>query len=142
MPRSSLSEQRIRYLQLVAGLTKHRDTLAHASIHDVDALKATLQAQVAAIEDAATKLAAYRTSVLRLREGAKQAHDAAITVRRLALVVLGNKAVEALGAFGVVPDKKPGPKTLMGKVIGAEKSRRTRVKRHTMGKKQKKKIKG
>ena len=67
MPRSSLSEQRIRYLQLVAGLTKHRDTLAHASIHDVDALKATLQAQVAAIDDAATKLAVYRTSVLRLR---------------------------------------------------------------------------
>jgi hypothetical protein len=48
----------------------------------------------------------------------------------------------ALGDFGFRMPKKPGPKTLAGKVHGAEQLRATRDARHTMGKRQREKIKG
>jgi len=47
----------------------------------------------------------------------------------------------ALEDFGLEPAKKTGPKTLQAKVLSAVKGKATRVRRGTMGKRQRKKVK-
>jgi hypothetical protein len=47
-----------------------------------------------------------------------------------------------LAQFGMVPDKKPAPRTVETKVVAVAKGASTRTQRHTMGPKAKAKVKG
>jgi hypothetical protein len=55
--------------------------------------------------------------------------------------IFGNEAKQ-LADFGLEPRKKPGPKTPAVKAEAARKVRETRAARHTMGKRQKRKVEG
>jgi hypothetical protein len=51
------------------------------------------------------------------------------------------ESATALEDFGLEPAKKTGPKTVQAKVVAAVKGKATRVRRGTMGKRQRKKVK-
>jgi hypothetical protein len=132
MPKTSQTAKRLALAQLVTGMKKRLprgDTYwmngkpyAHAELiaffqSEIDALDAIRAARGALAAAVARERAVYR----RVR--------AELPVMRAAL--LQRFGPNALGEFGVAAPKKPGPKTLAGKVAGAEKSRATRAARGT-----------
>ncbi len=84
----------------------------------------------------------------KLRDTVSRERRLAPRIRRLVrnlrawVVSLYGLDAKAFGDFGWALPRKPGPKKVAAKVAAADKGRATRAARHTMGKRQKAKIKG
>jgi hypothetical protein len=145
MPRMSQAAHRKRSTQLLDGLQQHADLMPLVNIagarRDVPYLEGILRAHVAAIDDAASKRAAYLAAVAVVRTAQESASEVAAMVKSAMLVTHGGKDLVTLSHFGIRPDKKTGPKTLEGKAAGARQGKLTRALRGTMGSRQKRKIK-
>ena len=148
MARRSPFTQKNQSARLIAGFDKHAGDLEGATVillgkrRTIEELKAILQVHVDASNASSQLRAAYADSVAALRAAEKAAAAVAKQVRVLLDVQYGDKNTKAWSDYGMVPDRKRGPKTLEGKLAGAETGRRTRKLRGTMGKRQRQKIKG
>ncbi len=133
--------QQSRLLALIAGVQKH---LLTASL-TVDGttftgarLVQTLQGQVASSSAVATAKAAWQSAVKAATDPAADAFALQLTQ---AIRIMYASSVDVLADFGIAPAKARvvDPAT---QVAAAAKARATRAARHTMGKNQKKDIKG
>jgi hypothetical protein len=141
----SQAAQRHCSARLIEGLDRHAEAVLAAcppTAKTPARLRAVLQAHVDAFDLASNKRADYLAHVAILRAAAKSANAAAAVVKRMASLTFGDEALATLDHFGIVPDKKSGPKTVAAKLMGARKGSLTRVLRGTMGKRQRNKIKG
>ena len=130
----------------MTGVDKHLASLTTIMIGGTAYTGPTLKAVFQADIDATNAADAARTQWKDLLVTAKAARTLAARAR-LALKsylvgVYGPNAVGILEDFGFTPPKSPGKKTAKAKADAVEKSAATRVARHTMGKNQKKSVKG
>ena len=114
-------------------------------IHDVTYTQAQLLAFLDELEllfaAVARTQVAYQTALVK-RDKAERAGAPLITaIVEKADSECGNNAVTRAD-FGLAPRRKKGPKTAEAKLLMVEKARATRKKRGTMGKRQRKKIRG
>lgn len=105
-----------------------------------DELEAPLRRYLAAVEQTRKASVAHRARVAEERRAHKEAHPIALRLRQWLRARLNDDSAE-LVAYGVKPTR-PTKKTVAVKVRAIEKSRETRKLRRTMGKKQRKAIKG
>jgi len=145
VPKISKTVKRVRAEGVLQGLAKH---FARRSSYELggkvytrEALAGVFQAHAEAVREVDAAHAAVAAAVARERELAKKV---AYLTRMLKLAVDAEfgMAPRVWAEFGWEVPKKPGPKTVKAKLEGAEKARATRVARHTMGKRQKRKIRG
>jgi hypothetical protein len=104
-------------------------------------LVARLTAIVHAYEAIAPALAHYLMAV-RSAHALKADSRALLRDLKYALQIRASDDHEALARYGLAPRRTPGPKTPEVKLASAEKARATRAARHTMGKRQRARIKG
>ncbi len=130
----------------ISGVDKHLASLTSVMIggtaYTAPALKAVLQADI----DATNAADAARTQWNDLLVTAKAARVTGARVRKAIKTYLvglyGPNAVGILEDFGFTPPKSTANKTAQSKAVAVEKSAATRAARHTMGKNQKKSVKG
>jgi hypothetical protein len=141
---SSRSDQQAADQRLFDGLTKHAQTLpsflvSGAPVKTADLL-ATLQTRLAVAKPVDSDRAAWLTAVQAYRDERAKS-DALVSGVRQALHVMFAGSIETLADFGLSPRKVSvvSPET---KVAAAAKAKATREARHTMGKNQKKAVKG
>jgi hypothetical protein len=145
MPREAKATKRRGARNVLAGLAKHFEgqTLKLGGpTFSPEQLRAVFQGQLDAIAAVDTARAGLSVAVANERKAAKEAHWFARRLKMYVLALFGSSAAEELASFGWQAPKKPGPKTVMAKLEGAVKARSTRVARRTMGKRQRKKIRG
>jgi len=92
-----------------------------------------------AVDETRAKL---KGDILAARKASARRHEIRLALRKYILATFGPGAAQILSAFHFSMPKKTGPKTVEAKRSGATKAKATRAARHTMGKKQKKAIKG
>lgn len=143
MPRKSKSQDRIAVTRLLQGIAKHftdgLPVVLGGKSYTPAELAAVFQAHLDAIDAVTTARAQLATAILRRRGAARRAGEA---TRLLKLRVAGTDGFSATvwADFGWQVPKKPGPKTVMAKVVGAAKARATREARGTLGKRARKKV--
>lgn len=141
MARLSNKAARQRSLKLAEGLAKHvPPTLLLLSDCTPAEAVARLRAHVATF-DAVTKARVALASAL-LRQRRADAEMRPLIRRLLSWIHGAFSNPRTLHDFGQKPSRKTGPKTVAVKLAAAQKLRATRKARHTMGKRQKAKIKG
>ena len=93
------------------------------------------------IDQTSSAYAAWRGQVAKQRVLERQLRE---FVRMLESIIRieNGRSPSALADFGLEPSKKTGPRTAEAKAVMVEKAKATRIERHTMGKRQKLKIKG
>ena len=109
------------------------------SVSQPDLLKA-IEAACAPVKDERVAKAAYKKAVLARKERSREARKLVREVRAAIRVVLGEENPD-LARFGIAPKSDPRPLTPEEKTLRAEKARRTRELRHTLGSRQKASIK-
>ncbi|HLK41476.1 MAG TPA: hypothetical protein VKU41_32225 [Polyangiaceae bacterium] len=145
MPRVSKVSKAVGAMRALAGVVKHFEQGQRYPLggetYTRDEIVAVFQAQLDAIKQVDATRAAATAAVANERAAAARAHE---LTHYLKMAVEGRfgPSANAWADFGWEAPKKRGPKTLQGKVEGAHKARATRVARHTMGKRQRRKIKG
>jgi len=102
---------------------------------------ARFEEHLAAIDEVEQAEALRAKAVARERELDAETHRIFVAMERF-LRSRGENDHEVLAEFGLVPHKRPGPKTALAKKTMAEKARATRAARGTLGKKQRRKMKG
>ena len=105
-------------------------------------LKAVFQANQTARLTAEQTRAKLRADILAARKASAKRHEIRLALRKYILATYGPGAQQMLSAFNFSVPKKSGPKTVEAKTNAVAKAKATRAARHTMGKKQKKAIKG
>jgi len=131
--------------KLMDGVNKHEKTLPSlliggASITPTD-IRTTLQARIATGNTAVSTRATWQAAVKAdLDERAKT--KTFVSGLRQALKVAFADSIEALADFGLTPRKVPAARTPEEKAQANAKAKATRAARHTMGTKQKAKVKG
>jgi hypothetical protein len=146
MPRLAKVTKRSRAFRIMAGLAKHFPVGAGPHRlggvpYDPEQLAAVFQAQIDAVAAVDAARAALTDAVARERAAARRATE---LTRDLKMVVRSRFGFSAArwAEFGWELPKKPGPKTVKAKLQGADKARATRKARGTMGKRQRKKVRG
>ena len=105
-------------------------------------LMAVLNAENAASKAVDSSRAQYLDDVVTHRAAGAAAKNLRARLKAYILVNYGKKAVKVLGDFGMSAPKLTTTKTAASKAKAVEQSLATREARHTMGKDQKKSIKG
>ena len=100
-----------------------------------------LKALIGAIDDTTQAYAAWRAQRLKQRQLEEKMHEFVDGLGASVRLKYGNDP-KALADFSMEPPKKPGPKTPEVKAEAAVKGKATRAQRGTMGKSQRKKVKG
>jgi hypothetical protein len=137
MARLSHEAQRVRSINLIKGLETYGDDLRKAisgTKADIEGYGKILQAHIDAADDVPKKYSAYASAVAVMKARENAAHAVATTLEALVRAIFGAANDVKLGAFGMRPTKKPGPKTVAAKLKGQEQGKRTWVLRGTMGK--------
>jgi hypothetical protein len=104
-------------------------------------LVALFQRQLASIDACNTARASLRDAAQAERDLGKHVAKVHRALRHYVINLKGDQAT-LLADFGLAPPKVPAPRTAEQKALAAERNKATRAARHTMGKKQKKNIKG
>jgi hypothetical protein len=145
MSKTSKVVKRAQAARVIAGISKH---FAGKTGIDVGGKRYTpkqlvglFQSHIDAIEEVDAAHAAGAVAVAKERKAALRVRDATRYLKMVVEVEFGPDAV-AWDDFGWELPKKPGPKTVEAKLEGARKVRETRKLRNTMGKRQRKKIRG
>jgi len=140
MARQSKLQKGARNRALATGVLKHWMSsgpiwLARRRYEHAEVI-ARLQSLTQAHDTTSAEYAAWRAQVAKERALEKElaAFVRAVTNRALAV-----HDMKALADFGI-RYSKPGPKKLQSKAAMVEKARTTRIDRHTMGKRQKQKL--
>jgi hypothetical protein len=137
--------KRERNRQAIRGLAKHAAALAGQRLAgqplDVAILAKTLQKHVDAMDEADRLESARRDVVAQERRLEVVVRKALHDLRSLVTTLLGSSDA-VLGDFGFAPHGKPGPKTAAVKAEAVRKSKETRTRRGTTGKRQRAKVKG
>jgi hypothetical protein len=145
MPKISETTKRAQASRILDGLArrfKPREKLMIAgTLYTIPQLTAILQGHLAALTELRTMRAALAGKVQEERAIAKQVSELRADLLLVVQSRFGRNPV-TLGDFGFKMPKKPGPKTVEAKARGAERLRATRKARHTMGKRQRAKVKG
>ena len=144
MPRHAKSTKTQRDERMVAGLTKHRQELGiierPAGLESVEAVVARYQAHLDALQRVDATAAVWRTAVAQEESVEAQIKKLTRRVKNLLYGTYGEQSPTLLD-FGIAPRK--GAKIGVEKMrLTVEKRNATRKARQTMGKKQKKAIKG
>ncbi len=141
MPKIGQITKRTQAASLITGIKKH---LAHKKAHffmgasfSTKDLIALFQSHLDALDKISGLRAALAGAVADERRLAKRTKAVA---KGLKAFMAGTKGVSPVlfNDFGWRVPKRPGPKTVAGKLAGAEKTRATRAARGTMGKRQRK----
>jgi hypothetical protein len=145
MPRTTQTARSAAATAVLRGITKR---LVAGKTYSVDGktyspkeIAARYQAYLDALEGLRSARAALRLAVANERKVARQLAALTVGLKTMLTVQFGTSNV-VLADFGWSVPKKPGPKTVAGKVAGAAKARATRAARKTMGKRQREKVKG
>ncbi|HEX8791512.1 MAG TPA: hypothetical protein VF765_11225 [Polyangiaceae bacterium] len=143
MARRSKTDFRGLVAKLRRGIEKHWNEAR--TIHGVDYTQAELVAFLQKLEDHFAEVerthAVYKTALAKRGKAEREAAPLVAAILEKADAEFGNNAVKRAD-FGLGPRRKKGPKTVEAKVLMVEKARATRKKRGTMGKRQRKKIRG
>lgn len=105
-------------------------------------LKAVFQADIDATNTAEAGHTQWRQQVATQKATRAKTRAVRKALKNYLLGAYGADAVAVLEDFGFSPPKSPGRKTVKAKAAGIAKAEATRQARHTMGKKQKKLVKG
>jgi hypothetical protein len=105
-------------------------------------LKAVFQADIDATNAADSARTQWRDLVVKAKAARTLAVRARLALKSYLVGLYGKNAVGILEDFGFSPPKSPGKKTAKAKAGAVDKSAATRAARHTMGKSQKKSVKG
>jgi hypothetical protein len=145
MPRTSHATKRARARNLLAGLAKRvspRDeVLIEGQVFSRRQLTALFQEHLDAIEAIHAARAALSVAVAEERVIAARVWAVSQGFQAYVSSVIG-KTADIFNDFGFEVPKKPGPKTVAGKLAGSRKSAATRAARKTVGSRQRLKIKG
>jgi hypothetical protein len=137
-------EQQAADQKLIDGLTKHATFLPTVAIgstsYKTADLIGTLQARIDARNAAISSRATWRAAVQAERDQRVKTQTQVAGLRR-ALQVAFAGSIDGLGDFGLSPGKTPVV-TPDARVEAVAKAKATRIARHTMGPKEKAKIKG
>lgn len=132
--------------QNITGIDKYLASLVTLSLAGNNITPALLKAVFQGDIDATLAVDATEAELKQLRAKQKQARKAAITSRKdLKSYILGNygaTAVQMLKDFGFSEPKPRGVKTVASKAQAIAQAKATRTARHTMGSKQRARIKG
>jgi hypothetical protein len=131
-----ISEGVDKYFSKVKSLTVGGTTYTPKSLMEV------LNAETDASKAVDSTRAQYREEVATHRAAKASAIALRAELKTYILGTYGKKAVQMLGDFGMSVPKSTGKKTVEAKAQAVAQSRATREARHTMGKDQKKSIKG
>jgi hypothetical protein len=138
------TKQQVADQKIVDGLTKHASTIASLVIGGTSfttaAIIGVVQARLATSNAAQTTRATWRNAVKADKDERAQTRAFMAGLRK-ALHVAFDSSIDVLADFGLTPPKKHVV-TPEQKAAAAAKAHATREARHTMGKKQKSKIKG
>ena len=131
--------------KLIDGLNKHAQTVPSLMIGGTSYKTADvigiLQARIAAAKTPVLSRASWQTDVQADRDERAKT-KAFVSGLRQALQVAFAGAIDTLADFGLKPRKTRTPRTPEEKAAATAKARATRAARHTMGSKQKAKVKG
>jgi len=144
MPRVSKLTKRARATGIIAGIVKHFVEASHflgGKEYSRRELVAEFQSHIAAIDEVDAKRAALAAAVEKERKLGRQTAALARYVKMMASSRFGLTPT-ICADFGWEVPKLPGPKTVKAKLEGAARARETRKARGTMGKRQRKKIRG
>jgi len=145
MARQARLQRTTRYVALARGVKKRwmgggpvsLDGVSYTPQEVLDGLKSL----VGAVDDSAHAYAAWRAEVAKQHQLEKALHGF-VQGLGVAVRLLYGEDEEALADFGMELVKKTGPKTVEAKAVAAAKGKATRVERGTLGRRQRKKVKG
>jgi hypothetical protein len=144
MPRHAKSTKVVRDRSMLAGLKKHSELLSRAIVGGIlkspAAVAARFQAHLEALDEVAAKHAAWRAALSHEERLEKELKKLMKTVGLQLTSVYGDDS-PTLRDFGLAP-RKNVKISAEKMVVTVAKRNATRKARHTMGKKQKKAIKG
>jgi hypothetical protein len=130
----------------MSGADKHLASLTSITVggtaYTVPTLKAVFQADIDATNAADAAGTQWKEQVIKAQAMRAQSARVRRALRAYLIGLYGAEAVGILEDFGFSPPKPPGPKTVGMKAQGVERAAATRKARHTMGKNQKKAVKG
>jgi hypothetical protein len=145
MPRKTNPQLVTKYQGLIRGVRKRWSTsgsrLIAGTTYSPAQVVDRLQSILDAIDETSSAYAAWRAQVAKQRTRQRQLRDF-VRLLESTIRIENGDSPSALGDFGLEPSKKTGPSTPEAKVEMAKKAKATRIERHTMGKRQKLKIKG
>jgi hypothetical protein len=128
------------------GVDKHLASLTTIMIDGTaytgPTFKAVFQADIDAINAADAAWTQWKDLLVTAKATRATAARARLALKSYLVGLYGPNAVGILEDFGITPPKTPGMKTAKVKADAVDKSAATRVARHTMGKNQKKSVKG
>jgi hypothetical protein len=131
--------------KLIDGLNKHGQTIPSLMIagtsHPTAAIIAVLHERIDSAKTVVSSRATWQTDVKADRDKRAQT-KAFVSGLRQALQVAFAGSIDTLADFGLKPRKTRTPRTPEEKAAAAAKAKATRAARHTMGSKQKAKVKG
>jgi hypothetical protein len=137
MPRISQTAKYAATTTLIDGIKKRlsagKSYRVGGKTYSHEQLLASFQEQTQALEAIRSARIALAAAVARERLVARRAKAVRVALEQFLLNEFGPTS-PVLAEFGVTAPKKPGPKTLQGKLAGAEKARATREARGTAGK--------
>jgi hypothetical protein len=139
------SQQQDADQKLIDGLNKHGSGIPSLMIggtsHTTAAIVAVLQERIDSAKTAVAGRASWQTMVKADRDERAKT-KAFVSGLRQALQVAFAGSIDTLADFGLKPRKARAPRTPEQKAAAAAKAKATRAARHTMGSKQKAKVKG
>src|SRR5258708_1989873 len=134
-----------RCSKATAGVVKHYAGVANLTLPGgtwtPTDIEATLRAPIDALNTAHTTKATWQQAVKTGSATKSKALALLAALKAYLVAIHGNGAVDLLADFGFAP-AKPRKVTVRSKVTAVDKTHATRVARHTMGKKQRKLVKG
>ena len=101
-----------------------------------------LEEAAESIERAEALFEQYRVAVAASREAEERAQAILQPLRALLVATHGDQAFAELGAFGMAPPRRRGPKTVAAKEAAIAHAALTREARHTMGIRQRESVTG
>ena len=135
----------VRVKQAIVGISKHLGGAATLLLAGQTFTPTSLVALLQAFVDEATAIdtakASLRDLFLKERDDAKSLRRVLQALRSYVVALYGNDAAAILADFGFTPHKAPAVKPET-RVVAAAKNVATRKARHTLGKRQRKGIKG
>ncbi len=143
MARRSKTDKRRIIGALRRGVEKHwkEPRTIHGVTYTQAELLAFLDKLEALFAEVARTRVAHETAVVKREKAEREGAPLIAAIVEKADAEVGNDAVKRAD-FGLPQRRKKGPKTTMAKLLMVEKARATRKKRGTMGKRQRKKIRG
>jgi hypothetical protein len=145
MPKISETTKRAQANGILNGLAKRfkprEKLMIGGTVYTLPELTAIFRGHLTALTALRTLRAALAGKVQEERAIAKQVSELRADLLLFISARFGRSPV-SLGDFGFSMPGKPGPKTVEAKALGAERVRATLKARHTMGKRQREKVKG